>query len=134
MKKYLAVLAIAVIGFTVSCSKASPEAEAKAMMNAMIKLTEVSADKLENASNAKDAADALVAYATEMKVLAEKGKELDKKYPDMKIDGNEKFKSENEAVEKVMKKFIDASMKASMKYANSKEFMDAAAKMQEIMK
>lgn len=134
MKKYLAVLAIAVLGFTVSCSKASPEAEAKVMMNAMIKLTETSADKLENASNAKDAADALVAYAAEMKVLAEKGKELDKKYPDMKIDGNEKFKSENEAVEKVMKKFIDASMKASMKYANSKEFMDAAAKMQEIMK
>lgn len=134
MKKFLAVLAIALLGFTVSCSKSSPEAEAKAMMNAMIKLTETSADKLENASNAKDAADALVAYATEMKVITEKGKELDKKYPDLKIVGDEKFKAENEAVEKAMKRFIDASTKASMKYISSKEFMDAVTKMQTIMK
>ncbi|HQO39419.1 MAG TPA: hypothetical protein PK986_03015, partial [Spirochaetota bacterium] len=71
MKKYLAVLAIAVLGFTISCTKASPEAEAKAMMSAMTKLTESSAEKLENAASAQDAASALIAYAEGMKAFAE---------------------------------------------------------------
>ncbi|NLV67294.1 MAG: hypothetical protein GXY14_06430 [Spirochaetes bacterium] len=134
MKKYLAVLAIAVLGFTISCTKASPEAEAKAMMSAMTKLTESSAEKLENAASAQDAASALIAYAEGMKAFAEKGKELEKKYPSFDPDNDEKFKAESEEFEKAMKKFIDASTKASMKYVSSREFMDAVSKMQEIMK
>ncbi len=134
MKKVLTILAIAVLGFTVSCSKSSPEAEAKAMMNDTIKLHEITAEKLEKASTAKEAADVLIAYATEMKVLAKKGEELSKKYPDMKLVANEKFDAEEKAAEKAMARFMKASMSAGIKYANSKEFQEAAVKMQEIMK
>lgn len=134
MKKYLAVLSIAVLGFAISCSKASPENEGKAIMNAMTKLTDSTSEKLEKAATAQDAAAALVSYVAEMKVLGERGKEYAKNHPGVSYMEDESNKAESEALNKVMYRFSAASMKASVKFSGSKEFAEAAAKMQDIMK
>lgn len=134
MKKYFAVLAAAVLGFAISCSKASPLNEGKAIMNDMIKLTDSASEKLENAVTAKDGADALVTYVAEMKVLGDRAKEFDKTHPGTGFMEDAGNKAENEALEKVMYRFSAAAMKASVKFAGSKEFAEAAAKMQDVMK
>lgn len=133
MKKFFAVLVVAFLGFAISCSKASPENEAKALMNATIKLTDSTSEKLEKAATAQDAAAALVTYVAEMKVLMEKGKEYAKNHPGVSYMEDESNKAENEAMDKAMYRFSAASMKASAKFSGSKEFADAAAKMQDIM-
>ena len=133
MKKVLALLfAVAVAGM-VSCSK-SPEAEAKALMNDMTKVTEEAAVKIEKSASAKEAGDALVAYAENMKKLADRGKELEKKFPDFKPEQNDKFKTEQDAMMKSMEKFTAAMTGAMKKYPGSQEIMDATVKMTEIMK
>jgi len=134
MKNFFAILAIAALAFTISCSKASPVNEGKAIMNSMIKLTDSTSDKLENAGTAKDAAAALVTYVAEMKILGERGKEFAKNHPGVSYLEDESNKAENEALNKVMYRFSAASMKASVKFSGSKEFADAASKMQDIMK
>lgn len=132
MKKVLALLFAVTLAGMVSCSK-SPEAEAKALMLDMTKVTEEAAVKIEKAATAKEAGDALVAYAESMKKLADRGKELEKKFPDFKPEQNDKFKAEQDAMMKSMEKFTAAMTGAMKKYAGAKELMDAAAKMGEIM-
>ncbi len=133
MKKILASMFVLIIAGMVSCSK-SPESEAKALILDMTKLTDKTADKVSSATSGKDAGEALIAYAEGMKKLAETGKELEKKYPDLKVEDNEKFKSEEEAMTKAMGKFTVAITGVMTKYADSKEFKDAMSKMTEVMK
>lgn len=134
MKQFFAVLVVAVLGFAVSCSKASPENEAKALMNATIKLTDSTSEKLEKAATAQDAAAALVTFVAEMKVLGERGKEYAKNHPGVNYMEDKNNKAESEALNKVMYRFSAAAMKASVKFSGSKEFAEAAAKIQDIMK
>ncbi|HNX24482.1 MAG TPA: hypothetical protein PKG60_10575 [Spirochaetota bacterium] len=133
MKKVLALLFAVTIAGMVSCSK-SPEAEAKALMTDMTKVTESAADKIEKSANAKEAGDALVAYAQSMKQLAERGKDLEKKFPDFKPEQNDKFKAEQDAMMKSMEKFTAAMTGVMKKYPGAKEIMDATVKMSEIMR
>ncbi|PKL16236.1 MAG: hypothetical protein CVV49_17260 [Spirochaetae bacterium HGW-Spirochaetae-5] len=133
MKKVLALLFAFTVAGMVSCSK-SPEAEAKALMLDMTKATESAAEKIEKASNAKGAADALIGYAENMKELSVRGKELEKKFPDFKPEGNDKFKTEQDAMMKSMERFTAAMTGAMVKYPGAKEIMDASVKMTEIMK
>ncbi len=133
MKKVLAFICTAVLVAAVSCSK-NPEAEAKALINDMAKLTESSAEKIDKASNAKEAGEALLAYTASMKVLSIRGKELEKKYPELKDENNPKLKAEEEQMMKSMEKFTKAMTSAITKYAASKEFQDAMTKMSELMK
>ncbi len=133
MKKVLALIFAITVAGMVSCSK-SPEAEAKALITDMTKLTEMTAEKMDKAATAKDAGDALLVYAESMKKLAEQGKALEKKYPDMKVENNEKFKAEEEAMMKAMGTFTKSMTAVMTKYATAKEFQDAMAKMSEMMK
>jgi hypothetical protein len=133
MKKVLALIFAVTFAGMISCSK-SPEAEAKALMLDMTKATEDAAVKIEKAGNAKEAGDALIAYAQSMKKLADRGKDLEKKFPDFKAEDNQKFKTEQDAMMKSMEKFTAAMMGAMKKYPGSKEIMDASVKMTEIMK
>jgi len=133
MKKVLALLFAVTFTGMISCSK-SPEAEAKALMVDMTKLTETTAANLDKAASAKDAGDALLGYADSMKKLADRGKELEKKYPDMKVENNEKFKAEEDAMMKAMGNFTRAMTTTMTKYATAKEFQDAMQKMSEVMK
>ncbi len=133
MKKVLALLFAVTVAGMVSCSK-SPEAEAKALMLDMTKATETAAEKIEKSTSAKEAGDALIGYAESMKKLADKGKELEKKFPDFKPEGDVKFKAEQEAVMKSMERFTVAMTGAMKKYPGAKEIMDASVKMTEIMK
>lgn len=133
MKKVLALMFAVTLAGMVSCSK-SPEAEAKALITDMTKLTEATAEKMEKALTGKDAGDALLAYAEEMKKLGDRGKELEKKYPEMKVENNDKFKVEEEALMKAMGSFTKAVTATMTKYSNSKEFQEAMAKMSETMR
>ncbi len=133
MKKVLALLFAFTVAGIVSCSK-SPEAEAKALMLDMTKVTESAAEKIEKATNAKEAGEALIGYAESMKKLAVRGKELEKKFPDFKPEGNDKFKTEQDAMMKSMERFTAAMTGVMIKYPGSKEIMDASVKMTEIMK
>jgi len=133
MKKVLALIFAITVAGMVSCSK-SPEAEAKALINDMTKLTEMTAEKMDKAATAKEAGDALLVYAEGMKKLADQGKALEKKYPDMKVENNEKFKAEEEAMMKAMGAFTKSMTTVMTKYATAKEFQDAMAKMSDMMK
>jgi len=133
MKKVLALLFAVTMAGMVSCSK-SPEAEVKAMMIDMTKLTETTAEKLNKAASGKEAGEALIAYGESMKKLADKGKELEKKYPQMKVENNAKFKAEEDAMMKAMGNFTKAMTGCMTKYAGSKEIQAAMMKMSEIMK
>ena len=133
MKKVLAFLSAAVLVAAVSCSK-SPETQAKDLILDMAKLTETSAEKMEKAATAKEAGDALLAYTASMKTLSIKGRELEKKYPELKNENNPKLKAEEDAMMKSMERFTKAMTSAITKYATSKEFQDAMSKMSELMK
>jgi ABC-type glycerol-3-phosphate transport system substrate-binding protein len=129
MKKYLALLAVAALSLTFACGKASPEAEAKAIMNDMIKLVDTTTDKLDKAATGQEAADALIAFSTGMKALTEKGKEFDKKNPNVNVESGEAFKAERDKMMQSMTKFTEVSTKVMMKFKDSKELLDAAQKM-----
>jgi len=133
MKKVLAFLFTAVLVASLSCSK-SPESQAKALVLDMAKLTETSAEKMEKAATAKEAGDALLEYAANMKTLALQGRELEKKYPELKKENNPALKAEEDVMMKSMEKFTRAMTSAITKYAASKEFQDAMSKMSELMK
>lgn len=129
MKKYLALLAVAALGLTIACGKASPEAEAKAIMNDMIKLVDTTTEKLDKAATGKDAADALIEFSNGMKALTEKGKEFDKKNPNVNVESGEAFKAERDKMMQSMTKFTEVSTKVMMKFKDSKELLEAAQKM-----
>lgn len=133
MKKVLALLFAVTLAGMVSCSK-SPEAEAKALMLDMTKATDSASIKIEKASNAKEAGEALIGYAESMKELSVRGKDLEKKFPDFKPEGNDKFKTEQDAMIKSMERFTVAMTGAMTKYPGAKEIMEASVKMTEIMK
>ncbi len=136
MKKIVVLVSLCALAGLFSCAK-SGDAEAKATMMAMAKVNETAADKLDKATSGKEAGDALVAYAGEMKTLILKSKELSKKYPELAKQGSEssdKFKAENEALKASMEKFTKSMVSATMKYATSKEMLEASKKMGEIMK
>lgn len=133
MKKYVALVCALAFIATVSCSK-GPDADAKALIKSMTTATDAASEKLEKAAAAKDAGDAMIAYAQSMKTLAQKGKDLEKKYPNLKIQGDEKYKAESEMMMKSMDRFTKAMTGAMTKFAGAKELTEAAMKMGEIMK
>ncbi len=135
MKKFFAVLVVAALGFAVSSCSKSPEAEAKAIMNDMAKLFEATADKLDKAATGKEAADMLIAFGTEMKVIKDKAEAFDKAHPELKNKGaDEKYKAETEAIGKATEKFVGAMMKIGMKFQGDKDLEAAAMKLGEILK
>jgi hypothetical protein len=136
MKKIVVLVCLCAFAGLFACAK-SGDAEAKATMMAMAKLNESTADKLDKAASGKEAGDALIAYGGEMKVLMLKSKELTTKYPELAKAGTEnsdKFKAETEALKISMGKFTKSMTAATVKYAGTKEMLEAAKKMGEIMK
>jgi len=133
MKKVVAFLFTAALAVSLSCSK-SPEAQAKALVLDIAKLTETSAEKIGKAATAKEAGDAILAYTESMKTLSIRGKELENKYPELKNENNPKMKAEEDVMIKAMEKFTKAMTSAITKYAGSKDFQDAMTKMSELMK
>jgi hypothetical protein len=133
MKRYLILtLCAGIAAFAVSCAKSGPASEAKKLADATVSITQSTAEKLDKASNAKDAADALVSYATEMKTIADKSKEFRAKYPNFDDKNDPTMKDEQEKIQKTIASFSAAMSKAMMKYAGSKEMMDAITKMSEL--
>jgi hypothetical protein len=133
MKKYIAIACSLIFVAAVSCSKGS-ESEAKAIIKNMISVTDATSEKLEKAADAKTAGDALSSYVESMKAISVKSADFQKKYTDLNMQGDEKLKTENDALTKSMDRFSKALAVAMTKFANSKEFADAIAKMGELMK
>jgi len=122
MKKTIVLLLTLVIGGMVACSKspADKEAEAKALADEIIKITQSTTEKLEKAANGKDAGDVVLEYANGMKKIKEKYKHLDLNDP-KKFEGNEEIK-------KVMGDFFSAIMNVNIKFKDSKELAEAMQK------
>lgn len=117
-----------------SCSKSGPAADAKKLASETLALNDATAAKLEKASTAKDAADALLTHAVEMKKINDRTKAFQAKYPDFKkysaaADGEIQSSSEKSAAA-----FSAAVSKTMMKYSGSQEMLDAIMKMSELMK
>ncbi len=129
MKKVLALLFASIMAVIVSCAKSNPEAEAKALMLDMTKLTVTTSEKITKAATGKEAGDALLAYVDGMKKFSERGKEFDKKYPDLKLEKSDKLKAEQEAFMKALMGFTTAVDGTMKKFADSKEFKDAMEKL-----
>lgn len=129
MKKTLALLFACTMAVIVSCAKSNPEAEAKALMLDMTKLTVATTEKITKAASGKEAGDALLVYVEGMKKFSEKGKEFDKKYPDLKLEKSDKLKIEQEAFMKALIGFTTAVDGTMKKFADSKEFKDAMDKL-----
>ena len=133
MKRYLILtLCACIAAFAVSCSKGGPAGEAKKLADDTVAITQSTTEKLDKASNAKDAADALVSYATDMKTIADKSKEFRAKYPNFDDKNDPAMKEEQEKIQKTISAFSASMAKAMMKYAGSKEMMEAITKMSEL--
>ena len=117
-----------------SCSKSGPSADAKKLASETLELYDATAAKLEKAVNAKDAADALLAHAVEMKKLNERTKAFEAKYPDFKKYTSAADSEIQASSEKSAAAFSAAVSKAMMKYSGSPEMLDAIMKMSELTK
>ena len=133
MKKSILFILCAVIavGF-VSCSKVGPESEAKKIAADTLTLFDTTTAKLEKAQTAKEASDALVAYAADMKKIQERSNEFQKKYPDFSASAANNDKEMQKKAEASAAAFSGAMTKTMMKYAGSKEILDAVMKLSEM--
>jgi peptidoglycan hydrolase CwlO-like protein len=133
MKKLIVLSLVLIIGGMASCSKvASPEATAKAILTDSNKIVETATEKLNKATNGKEAGDALIEFTNGMVKIAERGKEFQKLHKDFDIKTNEQVKNENHEMLQKIAAFQKAVKSAAMKYVGSKDFMDAITKMQAI--
>ena len=133
MKKFTVLLLALAMGGMAACSKiaSNPEAELKAIAEDSMKIIVDTTEGLNKAANGKEAGDVLIKFTERMLDFAEKGKELQKKYPDYAVA------TDNEAImkatdNKITKEFQAALMKAMTKYAGSQDFMAAVQKMGEM--
>ena len=134
MKKVSGFLICAImLAGVVSCSKGGALGEAKTIYNEMSSLTETASEKLEKSSDGKAAGDALTEYAKGMKKLADRSKELQKKYPDFDEKNVPEMNAEQERMKANMIRFSNAMKSAMMKHAGSKELMNSVMEMSQIM-
>lgn len=117
-----------------SCSKSGPSAEAKKLASETLELYDATVSRLEKAGNAKDAADALLVHAVEMKKLNERTKAFQAKYPDFRKYSAAADSENQTASEKSAAAFSAAVSRTMMKYSGSPEMLDAILKMSEITK
>ena len=133
MKKSLLFILCAVFAFSLaSCSKTSPEAEAKKIATDTLSLFDTATAKLDKAQSAKEAADALTAYAADMKVIQDRTNEFQKKNPGFSASTANTDKELQKKAEASAAAFTSAMTKAMMKYAGSKEMLDAVMKISEM--
>ncbi|HEY1407234.1 MAG TPA: hypothetical protein VF857_11540, partial [Spirochaetota bacterium] len=95
---------------------------------------EKASEGIKNSKSGKEASDVLLTVADKVKVLSERARELEKKYPDFKAQDNPELKAEMEKIQGSMQKFIQEVAKVSVKYAGDKDFQDALKKIGENMK
>ena len=90
-------------------------AQAKKLINKQIDIITDYADAMEKAETAKDAAEAINAYAAATADLAPEMKTFQEQYPEMKnqADPPVELKPEMEKLQQVMGRMISASMKAA---------------------
>ena len=135
MKKFTVLLLTLVIGGMAACSKiaSNPETEAKALAAEVEKIFVDTTEGLNKAANGKEAGAVLIKFTDSMLKIDEKGKELQKKYPDYSVetDSEEVMKK---ADNKIFKEFQAAIMSSMLKYASSQDFMAAFKKMETMNK
>lgn len=134
MKKYLALLLIGILGLIPACSRSNPEAEEKALMHETIRIFDSASEKLDKANTGKEAADAIVVFAKEMKAVRKKTEELDKKYPEIKKLSNDKFKEETDGIIQSGKRFMNSYMQVLIKFQGDKEIEGVKDRIEEVMR
>ena len=134
MRKYLVLFmcTLAAAGIA-SCSRETPLSAAQDIYADIMANAEKTTENLQKANSGKEAGDALVAYATEMKKLAERSEALQKKYPDFDEKSVPEMKEPQEKMEKTMKAFADEMRKSMAKYAGDKDFIGLVMQMSKIM-
>ena len=131
-KSFLLILcAVFAVSFA-SCSKIGPESDAKKLATDTLTLFDTATAKLDKAQNAKEASDALIAYAAGMKDIQQRTAEFQKKYPNFNSSAANSDKELQKKAEASDAAFSSAMTKAMMKYAGSKELLDAVMKLSEM--
>lgn len=135
MKKILSILICSVVAVcAVACSGGGAPSDAKKLANDTLSLTESTTSKLNKASSAKEASEALIAYAAEMKKITDRSAEFQKKYPNFDMKGGPDSKEYSDKMQASATAFSKAMTTAITKYAGSKEMLDAIMKMSSSMK
>lgn len=128
MKKTAVVLMITFISLIGACSKSGAEAEARAIIHDMTMAAETASEKLDKAASAREAADIIKTFRTDMEILGQKGKEYDKKHPEISVMNDKAFSTERAALMNSMKRYGVASMKVMIKFEGAEELAGFAGK------
>lgn len=135
MKRITPLLICALLSVPLaSCSKSGPAADAKKLASETLALYDATAAKLEKAANAKQAADALLFHAVEMKKLNDRTKAFQAKYPDFRKYSSAADSELQSSSEKSAAAFSSSVSRTMMKYSGSPEMLDAIMKMSELTK
>ena len=133
MNKFFSVLASALILTAVSCTKSSPESEAKAALNKAADIYNSAATKIESAKTAEEAAEVLVTFSKEMAAFSKEAEALEKKYPDFKTKSEKDFVEEEKKLNEAAQNFAGKMMPLALKYGTSPEFQKAMTDIQQIL-
>ena len=130
MIKKITAVALAFVFVLVSfgCKPSGKYGDLKEYLNDFIEVNQEYISALEKANSAKEVAEAITELGNDMEKLSKKGKEIEKKYPDLKsIKKNPpvELKEEFEKLDQMTQKFLTVSMKM-MKYMMDPEVMKAS--------
>jgi hypothetical protein len=120
MGKKILALSVLAMFVVVGCGKGDKIADMKKVMNDMTAIFTAYGTSVENAKSGKDVAAAMVKFAEGIKAVSVKAKELEKKYPDIKLKDSKTMPKELEADAK--------KLEEAGKVMMSKKVMDQMAK------
>jgi len=134
MKKYIVLIVIAgVISAAVVCTKKKPVAdEVSSFYNEMITTTNTYADKLETVKDSAEASKIVSEYVDSQKKLIEKGRDIQKKYPELDLHSDPALQEYEKSLENATKHFTISITSAIKKYMSVKEFKEALTRLKEI--
>lgn len=131
MKKGLLLLFVVPL-IVMACGGGSQEAEVKAFLDEMATLSENYAADLEKADSGKALASAINTYMDGLIEISKKGKELEKKYPD--VDKDAPYMKEYDArMQKASDKIQKFTSQKMMKFLMDPEVAKAMQDMQKKM-
>ena len=134
MKKTMTMLLVLCAAAAVAgCEKENQGvSDARKFYREMILQTNEYADKLGTVKDSKSAAEILTMYIDAQKQLIEKGRDLRRKYPQLRLHDEPALKEYETALEDATRNLTDSVTEAMAKYLNKDEFRKALSKFDEI--